>query len=59
MDLQKINTEELLKLKNEVIEEIRRRELDKTAVVWGMIDEKKKKSTPSKKQAVRSEFYFG
>lgn len=59
MDLQKISTEELLKLKNDVTEEIRHRELDKTAVVWGITDEKKKKSTPSKKQATRSEFYFG
>lgn len=42
MDLQKIGTTELIKLKNEIVEELHRREMNKTAVIWAIPGEKKK-----------------
>lgn len=41
MDLQKIGTTELIKLKNEIVEELHRREMNKTAVIWAIPGEKK------------------
>lgn len=43
MDLQKIGTTELIKLKNEIVEELHRREMNKTAVIWAIPGEKKKR----------------
>lgn len=58
MDLQKIGTSELIKLKNEITEELHRREVNKTAVIWAIPGEKKKEET-KKPQMGRAEFYIG
>lgn len=58
MDLQKIGTSELIKLKNEITEELHRREVNKTAVIWAIPGEKKKEET-KKPQQTRAEFYIG
>jgi hypothetical protein len=58
MDLQKIGTTELIKLKNEIIEELHRREINKTAVIWAIPGEKKKEEI-KKPQQTRAEFYIG
>ena len=58
MDLQKIGTTELIKLKNEIVEELHRREMNKTAVIWAIPGEKKKEEN-KKPQPIRAEFYIG
>lgn len=58
MDLKKIGTSELIKLKNEISEELRHREMNKTAVVWAIPGEKKKEES-KKPQQTRAEFYIG
>ena len=58
MDLQKIGTSELIKLKNEITEELHRREVNKTAVIWAIPGEKKKEED-QKPQQTRAEFYIG
>lgn len=53
MDLKKIGTTELIKLKNEITEELHRREMNKTAVVWAIPGEKGGKTeTPTDKSRV-------
>lgn len=59
MDLQKIGTSELIKLKNEISEELHNREMNKTAVVWAIPGEKKKEENKKKPQQMRAEFYIG
>ena len=58
MDLQKIGTTELIKLKNEIVEELHRREMNKTAVIWAISGEKKKEEN-KKPKPIRAEFYIG
>lgn len=58
MDLQKIGTTELIKMKNEITEELRHREMNKTAVIWAIPGEKKKEES-KKPQPGRAEFYIG
>ena len=58
MDLQKIGTTELIKLKNEIVEELHRREMNKTAVIWAIPGEKKKEEN-KKTKPIRAEFYIG
>ena len=58
MDLQKIGTKELIKLKNEIVEELHRREMNKTEVIWAIPAEKKKEEN-KKPQPIRAEFYIG
>lgn len=60
MDLQKIGTTELIKLKNEITEELHHREVNKTAVIWAYPGETEKKEEDKKKtQPGRAEFYIG
>ncbi len=57
MDIQNICTQELIELKNKISEELKRREINRTAVVWSIAEEKKEEKPQI--SSGRAEFYIG